>query len=230
MNLALNPFDKGRKPEKIEEIVVTDNVKKFMEMYKEWRRVVNCFPSKAYDYSVGQLLVEYDVPVYSPGELTILSKVMTSIGDTWAGTLLSCMMNRAVKEGHKDFYLIIENPVDHLCAVRNANVEVIGNVGKYFGSNCRESRITLRGDAGIYFANDASLTEFYVEGSISEYFGYFANYNTFEITGMIHGLEKLHESSHNTLILHDPECYDKMRLYHRPDFLGNRVLKKEDEK
>lgn len=184
MNLALNPFDKGKKPEKVDEVeierypVLEDIVKRFEKMREH---IEGHFPNTTECAVFNRSwFYRFEDGPFDNQQLQILMHLITG---KYAGCLLSKYIQDSVEAGHKDLVLYCNEPLSaFIYKIRNANIEIHGDVGEYSCVNCEYCNFKINGSAGPRFGKDSKQCTFYVE-SVEEDCGSCSHNCKYHISG-----------------------------------------------
>lgn len=108
MNLALNPFGKGKRPEKVDNIDCgLDEV--LQECFKFYKGV--CFGNHDVAYVYDVLERTKHIPVLNPNHIDIFLQMILKevdtlfVEDLYTGLILTKLIESSHKEGNNDFYL-----------------------------------------------------------------------------------------------------------------------------
>lgn len=195
MRLALNPFDKGRKPEKIEDIVVSDRVKQFIEHYEVGKKFLKStnLDTGMLNSTFDNLLKEYSMGPYSPGEIAVISNLLSKYDDfgsfygiDWTGHLVSALIRSSAEAGNNKFTIHQDRGLVYLCfGLTDVQVEVYGSASGFFGNKCNNCNLKLFGNAGGCFGSDSKDCKFYLEGNSGGDFATAASNCSFDVGGQI---------------------------------------------
>lgn len=208
-SLALNPFEKGRKPENIDEIILDSNLR---EPYHQYMTLLNEYDFW-YDLWKPKVRSKIDVPLLTPGEISMFLRAVLDMessplswyeGSALLGVYVTRLIEASFKAGNNDFVLYVEKSVDSLCSYLQAdfpnyiNLEIRGDVGEDFAENARNikvkiigsaggncglsaqcSIITITGDAGDSLGGKSFKSRFYVKGTTGNKAGESATESTF---------------------------------------------------
>lgn len=228
MNLALNPFDRGRKPEVVERIEISDRVQRFIEVYQGWKKFLDCFEVSEEDFeeSFDRALDAYSVEPFTAGEVMVLSDHLSSNPEIYSGPLINSLIRRA-KKNDFTFELLINNPLHSLCSkLSSVNLIVKGDVGDFFGSESKFCCVYLHGSAKDNFADTSEGSHYYVDGSIGNKFANSAYRCYFEVKGKIEPITSFDSAYDNTLQVYDAELNKAMFIVHNREGSSNKVSKK----
>lgn len=186
MNLALNPFDRGKKPEVVDKVKIegTENVKKCLEFYCN------------YDFDFYEDDVEevkafedgcYQLPVLNPLEISILQEMCKeSIGDSddsfsnyvciHTGRFFTIMLQKSYNAGNNNFRL----QGDH---IRDLCTELKGRYDRYL-------EVEVKGYIGSYFAHGSSYLKCKIDGDVWGTFGGYTTWCEFDIDGQVTEINK----------------------------------------
>lgn len=224
MNLALNPFNNGKRPENIDELIMPDALKRFIKTYELWRVVINDMGCQVGTYGLLKLFDSFGIPAYSSSEVSVLSQIISSYDDQWAGYLVSCLMKRSPDN---EFRLWVESRLKGLCTnIEGLTVEINGNVASGLGTCSKDLTLVLNGDCGGSLAHHSISSKYYINGNVDSGFAVEASDCNFEITGKVKVFSMLSGARNNTILLHDDESYDSFEHCQDCKKGGNRWYKK----
>lgn len=158
MNLALNPFDAGKKPESIDEILLDERVKETVEHFRslDFSKIQTIIAAK-------RKLRKLTLPVLEPILIDIVYQSIKS--EEFDTTYVSSLINTSYKHGNNDFILTAYGG-DHLGALLSGTkknrlrLKVDGDVGFGFGMRSRFCDFTVEGDGAELFGSDAYCCNF----------------------------------------------------------------------
>ncbi|MBW3015914.1 hypothetical protein KY330_05825 [Candidatus Woesearchaeota archaeon] len=205
MNLALNPFGKGKKPESVDTIeeVVDEAVD---EVYKKFFGSNFC-NTVIYDVSEYKKL---NLPALRPSQIQMF---LDSLKASWlyqnavVGNFVSRLLQQSYEAGNDDFNLDLMFPMTdllnrvdvplsltvygnvitlgHMC--KGVEVEVNGNVLVSIGSDCKDSKFFVYGDVKSSGCGSNNCI-YYITGNVEEMYGfltgekciYYVNYEVYK--------------------------------------------------
>ncbi|MBW3015910.1 hypothetical protein KY330_05805 [Candidatus Woesearchaeota archaeon] len=181
MNLALNPFDKGKKPEKVSRVDVDTHLQ---ELSRELRLMIA-------DYGIPMYRLGYDKFEEKYEEL--FADMMNVVGDIskndleqlicllWSGEMpyapaispLPEMISRLIQHsfdiGYNDFHIIAPRPVSLVGNMLKGTpgsylkLSVYGDVGEYFGRFTEFCDLVVYGEGDSCLGNYAKSSKFKVK-------------------------------------------------------------------
>ncbi|MBW3015912.1 hypothetical protein KY330_05815 [Candidatus Woesearchaeota archaeon] len=169
MNLALNPFNKGRKPEVIEKVEIEENwrLESLIKTYKEVKRNVNKLPMDRFDWCTVP-------PVYIDMFLQwlIVEDEVSDRGTAAINYLIHKSFNaRWIKD--KDFVLSPGTlKLDCLCGGISRDIFM----GGYSEGRCK---VTINGDVGGSFGVHSKYCDFIIKGDADDFLGESSRYCTY---------------------------------------------------
>lgn len=195
MNLALNPFDKGKRPEVVENVELSSNlaeaVNRFFNNLNDW---VAAYPNIA-----STDIFHKNKIVLEPTEINFAfahlhDKIFEDrMGEytEFLGFYISRLIRMSYDAGNSEFFLntreryYYRNMADKLFAEpdRELLLKVDGSVTPYFGSYSRHCRFEIKGTAGHNLAYSSEHCEFYVTGDVGEICGMSSNNCKFLVDG-----------------------------------------------
>ncbi|MBW3015905.1 hypothetical protein KY330_05780 [Candidatus Woesearchaeota archaeon] len=185
MNLALNPFDKGKRPELVEEVKIELD-EAVEEAYKIYDKLDKRKLNPIADYND----VVFGVPTLSPAQIQLFLNKIESVWDyrhCITSYFLSELMQKSYESGFDDFALDIKYPFlrafmesitvplsakiyGDLFALGNkcngVKVEMYGNVSNGVGSKCTDSKFVVHGDIA-YCGLDSKNCTYYIDGNVT---------------------------------------------------------------
>lgn len=169
MNLAMNPFDIGKKPESVDEIVALqdENFKKHVEYFN------NLKVQYGWNYIHKVMREAYRFEPLYPTQIHILSKTLES--DVYyrpvSGQFFTWVIQNSFDAGHNNFHLNVGNHRMsflgyYLSGDRERRLELLidGSVGDLLGLKAQNVNFTVTGDVGNSFANVAHRCDFTLLG------------------------------------------------------------------
>ncbi|MBW3015916.1 hypothetical protein KY330_05835 [Candidatus Woesearchaeota archaeon] len=177
MNLALNPFGKGKKPEKEEKITLDD---KLAKVYK----LLDCVIKgkiKSSPHMQHSFLLDKMVPVlldevskkWKKRDFNLLLGLFLAKGydDNPSGARIytqayNQIIQYAFNAGHNDFSFAPPRAIHYLgerlrgAPDKHLNITIDGDVGNFFGRYAQHCDFTVNGDAGECFGGYANFSSF----------------------------------------------------------------------
>lgn len=149
MNLALNPFDRGKKPEYIDEIVVDETVRKAVDKFNKVLPKFIKLNTKDMEVSY-KMFKRYKWPVLTPNEIYVVHNLIPAT--YYSGPFMSILVGNSFNEGYNDFFL--ENSSDYVGMFligkedNRLRLNVEGDCGQGFGLKARYCDFTINGNSG----------------------------------------------------------------------------------
>lgn len=171
MNLALNPFGKGKRPETVDDVKLCEElegqVNEMFKVYKVFSTIAHCEGS-GYDVKY-KWAVNLDLVALPPPALYILSKKMDDHGE-----FLSRLIQVSYDNGYNDFIVHGFNCLGVMLKGRQdryLNVTVKGNAGIFLGADIEYCDFTVEGSTSYGFAKRAYRSRFVVEANVENGLG-----------------------------------------------------------
>ncbi|MBW3015918.1 hypothetical protein KY330_05845 [Candidatus Woesearchaeota archaeon] len=199
MNLALNPFDKGKKPEKIEAVELDSLDDKILDMVKVYEE------NAKYGYAHLNYCLNHEVkyPVLTPSEIDIALqlalRIKTQGVDYLTGPFFSKLVQLSFDAGYNDFKLHLEGTTK-------------SHIGyKVRGREDKILKCEVFGDINVNGFKEAIYCDAKIHGDVGFMFGHSSRHCTFEIDGNIDKLDTIRQH-HNTYLVNE-DMYNKVRRW-----------------
>lgn len=150
MNIALNPFDKGRKPEHIDDVVMDTTVKDAVDYFRSLNFSKVDDVNDAY-----KKLRRLELQVLEPSLIDVVYQNIRK--EEFGSSYVSALINTSFRAGNNDFMLTTCS--DELVATHLR------------GLKRRRLKLNVHGDVGFGFALKARYCDFVVEGNGGDYLG-----------------------------------------------------------
>lgn len=174
MNLALNPFNKGRKPETVEKVDLEGKLNDLMELFK---RAQNYLKYSGYNNNYCAVkyerkLRELDKKLWTPNDIENFSLAVmpeSYLEEGWLGMYYHKMIKDSYNTGNNDFTLHSNSGIVSLNRLR--------------GAEDRRLKVTIEADVGDEFGDCSTYCDFVIKGEAGNGLGYHAKYCSFDCHG-----------------------------------------------
>lgn len=205
MNLALNPFDRGRKPESVEEVELEDGVEEAMAVYDKFMadeamKVYNKYVDDNgnvptwYGMQNRSSWLEPWTPHLNPAAINKwLDCALKERPSAYTVFFLNSLINTAMKDGHTEFFLKPSYTLDTIGyqlrdTLNKVTITIDGDVGAELGYRSSLVTFCVKGNAGSYCGAHSDCSSFEIEGDVAYNCGYECQHSRFTFNNAEEGI------------------------------------------
>ncbi|MBW3015903.1 hypothetical protein KY330_05770 [Candidatus Woesearchaeota archaeon] len=251
MNLALNPFGKGKKPEKVEDVKLDESLLEeltlhYLKFQEEFIFIDEVPVEKIMKYHI----FKEPLKVLKPGEIDLFLQKMDDFKPDIFGLYLNRLIQKSYDNGNNDFCFQYTNYVEHFCSyldgkrknklrikaygdidcydgmsgLHDCEVEVFGRVASLFGVMGKHSLFKVHGSAGTELGCNSEHCVYHIDGTVDALFGLFAKKCTFRFNKLLR-YPVLDQSEGCKIEVTDHDEFEKLsRLYLAKDYTISEVI------
>lgn len=180
MNLALNPFDEGKRPEHVSriDVEIDEAIKEYLGLFNDPVIFNNFSPTDVEYFDLCKQLVS-GYKSLTPSQVYLLTGMLSKelLGHEHFGGKLTSVIQKSYDNGHNNFELDIfdTTPCFLGCSLkaegsRRLRLVINGRAGDLFGRNAENVDFIINGDLGLHFSYGSVNCLFSVTGKVGAWY------------------------------------------------------------